>query len=47
MADKKKKNDGSLPEGENLAGHDYRAKEHSIKNEREPKAPDGISGDWQ
>lgn len=47
MADKKKKNSGSLPENENIAYRDYRGKEHAIKGKGEPKAPDGVAGDWK
>ena len=36
----KKKNTGSLPEHQNVPHRDYR-KTH------EPKAPDGVAGDWR
>lgn len=47
MEKKKQKNTGSLPESENIAYCDYRGKEHAIKGKPEPKAPDGIAGDWK
>lgn len=47
--EKKKKNktdlNGSLGKRNNIAERDRRGAEHAI-DENEPKAPDGISGDW-
>ena len=41
----KKNNNGSLSERNNVAERDRRGAEHAV-DENEPKAPDGISGDW-
>lgn len=47
MAKRKKRNTGSLPERENVACRDYRGRDNSMNKTREPKAPDGVAGDWR
>ena len=47
MSKKKTKSTGSLPEKQNVAYRDYRGRDNSISKTREPKAPDGVAGDWR
>ena len=42
---KKRKDKGSLNNEQAVAPQDHRGKQRSVK-QPEPKAPDGISGDW-
>lgn len=43
----KKKNTGSLPEHQNVPYRDYRGRDNSVNKTHEPKAPDGVAGDWR
>ena len=45
MKKKRDKDNGSLNEAQNIAPRDYRGSKATVKK-NEPKAPDGISGDW-
>ena len=43
----KKKNTGSLPEHQNVPERDDRGRDNSVNETHEPKAPDGVAGDWR
>ena len=43
----KKKNTGSLPEHQSGPYRDYRGRDKSVNKAHEPKAPDGVAGDWR
>ncbi len=47
MKHNKKKNTGSLPEHQNVPYRDYRGRDNSVNKTHEPKAPDGVAGDWR
>ena len=42
---KRKKNTGTLNDAQSMAPFDERGEKRSVK-QKEPKAPDGVSGDW-
>ena len=44
---KMSKNTGALPEHQEVPYREYRGRDNSVNKTHEPKAPDGVAGDWR